>query len=113
MVDIEPDEYVKIAELSEIPENERLYLEIGGNPVVVINLSGKLYAFGDVCTHDNGPLGDGEVDEFQIKCPRHGALFDIRTGKSIRGPAFHDIPVYPVKIENDIVYIEIPKQSPD
>lgn len=104
--------FVKVADISEVPENERLYLEISGKPVVIMNLSGNIYAFGDVCTHDNGPLGDGEIDGYEIVCPRHGARFDIQTGKAVRGPAFHDIPTYPVRIENGSILVGIPKEPP-
>lgn len=105
--------FIKIAEVSEIPENSRIFLEISGIPVVVVNLSGNIHVFGDVCTHDNGPLGDGDLDGYEIKCPRHGARFDIRTGKAIQGPAFHDIPVFPVRIENDSIFLGIPKHPPE
>ncbi len=109
---MEKHNFIKVADLSEVPENERLYMEISGKPIVLINLSGVVYAFGDVCTHDNGPLGDGEIDGYEIVCPRHGARFDIRTGKATRAPAFRDIPTFPVKIEDGSIMIGIPKEPP-
>lgn len=99
--------FLKIATLDEIPVGERLFLEINNEPIVVLNLGGTLFAVGDVCTHDQGPLGDGEIDGYQIVCPRHGARFDVRTGKALTLPAVVDIPVYPIRIEGNEVYIGI------
>jgi len=106
---MEDIEFIEIAEEGELPVNERLFLEIAGQPIVIFNLAGNLYAIGDVCTHDNGPLGEGEVVGFDISCPRHGGRFDIRTGKATRSPAFRDIPAYPVKIENGKIFLGIKK----
>ncbi|WP_299028182.1 non-heme iron oxygenase ferredoxin subunit [uncultured Thermanaerothrix sp.] len=99
--------FLKIATLDEIPVGERLFLEINNEPIVVLNLGGTLFAIGDVCTHDEGPLGDGEIEGYQIVCPRHGARFDIQTGKALTLPAVVDIPVYPVRVEGNEVYIGI------
>jgi 3-phenylpropionate/trans-cinnamate dioxygenase ferredoxin component len=68
-----------------------------------------LFALGDVCSHDNGPVGDGEIEDEQIICPRHGARFDIRTGKVKSLPALLDIPSYPVRVELGMIQIGIPK----
>jgi 3-phenylpropionate/trans-cinnamate dioxygenase ferredoxin subunit len=57
-------------------------------------------------------VGDGELDGFEVICPRHGARFDIRTGKATKAPAFSDIPSYPVKIDDGTIYIGIKKQPP-
>ncbi|MDT8896825.1 non-heme iron oxygenase ferredoxin subunit [Thermanaerothrix sp. 4228-RoL] len=99
--------FLKVATRDEIPVGERLFLEINNEPIVIINLAGTFFAVGDVCTHDEGPLGDGEIDGYQIICPRHGARFDLRTGKALTLPAVVDIPVYPVRIEGNDVFIGI------
>ncbi len=99
--------FLKVATQDEIPVGERLFLEINDEPIVIINLAGTLFAIGDVCTHDEGPLGDGEIEDHQIICPRHGARFDLRTGKALTLPAVVDIPVYPVRIEGNDVFIGI------
>jgi 3-phenylpropionate/trans-cinnamate dioxygenase ferredoxin subunit len=107
MTELANTRYVEVALEEEIPLNERLFLDIDGKPVVIINLAGKLFAVGDVCTHDNGPVGEGELDGYEIICPRHGARFDIRSGKATRAPAFTDIPYFPVKVEDGKVFLEI------
>lgn len=95
---------------ADLNNGERLFVEIDNRPIVVFNLAGQYYAIGDVCTHDEGPLGDGMLEGFNIICPRHGAEFDIRTGKVVQLPAVVDIPAYPVKIINGNLMIGIPKE---
>lgn len=107
MLETNKGHFVEVALEAELPVNERLFIDIDGKPVVIINLAGKLFAVGDVCTHDNGPVGDGELDGYELICPRHGARFDIRSGKATKAPAFTDIPSFPVKVESGKVYIEI------
>lgn len=102
-------EFVEIAPASELPSGERLFVEIADRPIVIFNIAGQLYAIGDVCTHDDGPLGEGELEGYNIVCPRHGAEFDVRTGKVMQMPAVVDIPAYPVKVEDGNILIGIPK----
>lgn len=102
-------EFVEIAPASELPNGERLFLEIEGKAIVIFNIAGQFFAIGDVCTHDDGPLGDGDLDGFNIVCPRHGAEFDVRTGKVVQMPAVVDIPAYPVKVVDGMIQVGIPK----
>ncbi len=96
--DLTKYEFVQIIEASEIQPGERILIEVDEQPIAVFNVDGKFYAIGDVCTHDDGPLGDGELEGFQIICPRHGARFDIRNGKAMALPAVIDTPWYPVRV---------------
>jgi 3-phenylpropionate/trans-cinnamate dioxygenase ferredoxin subunit len=106
------DEYrfYSVATVEEIAPGERLFIEIGATPIVLLNAEGSLYAIGDICTHDNGPLGDGEIDGCDIICPRHGARFDVRTGEVLSLPAVLDAPVYPVRVVDGNVEIGIHKK---
>lgn len=101
--------FVELASETDLQNGERLFAEVGGIPIVVFNIAGKLFAIGDVCTHDNGPLGDGLVDGNNIVCPRHGAEFDIQTGKALSLPAVVDIPAYPVRVVGGKIEVGIPK----
>ena len=85
-------------------------MEIEGLPIVIFNIAGQFFAIGDVCSHDNGPLGDGMIDGNLVVCPRHGAEFDIRTGKAVTLPAVVDIPAYPVRVVDGKIEIGIPKE---
>lgn len=101
--------YLEIAPASELPNGERLFVDIGDTPVVIFNIAGEYFAIGDVCTHDDGPLGDGDIEEHNVICPRHGAQFDVRSGKAITMPAVVDIPAYPVQVQAGKIFIGIPK----
>jgi 3-phenylpropionate/trans-cinnamate dioxygenase ferredoxin subunit len=101
-------EYIPIGSVEELNEGERLFIEIDGKPIMVINLHGEYFAIRDVCSHDDGPVGEGNLEGYEIICPRHGARFDIRTGKVIALPAFVDIPAYPIRIVGDQIEIGIP-----
>jgi 3-phenylpropionate/trans-cinnamate dioxygenase ferredoxin subunit len=103
-------EFIPIVPVDQLPAGERLFVEVEGKQIVIFNLAGELFAIGDVCTHDNGPLGDGEVEEHEVICPRHGARFDIRTGKATSLPAVVDIPAYPLRIRERKIEIGIPKE---
>jgi len=102
-------EFVPVAKLKELPNGERLFIEIDDHPIVVFNIAGGIFAIGDVCSHDEGPLGEGVVEGFEVVCPRHGARFDIRTGKVLSLPAFIDIPAYPVRVEGEEILVGIPR----
>ena len=70
-------EFVQIAPIDDLPTGERLFVEVDDKQIVLFNLAGNIYALGDVCSHDDGPVGEGEIDGHEIICPRHGARFDI------------------------------------
>ena len=98
-------EFVAVAKLDEIEEGQVKVVRAGDVPIGLTKVEGELFAFADVCTHDDGPVAEGELDEYIIECPRHGAKFDIRTGKVRQLPAVTPIPVYAVKVEGDTVWV--------
>lgn len=102
-------EFVEIGGVEELPSGERLFIEIDDQPIVVFNVAGKVFAIGDVCSHDNGPLGEGDLEGEEVICPRHGARFDLRSGKALALPAVEDIPAYPVRVVGGRIEIGIPR----
>ncbi|GAB4453172.1 MAG: non-heme iron oxygenase ferredoxin subunit [Anaerolineales bacterium] len=104
-------EFVEIAPASELPNGERLFVEIEGKSIVIFNIAGQFFAIGDICTHDDGPLGDGDLEGYNIVCPRHGAEFDVRTGKVMQMPAVVDIPAYPVKVVDGMIQVGMPVEK--
>ena len=102
-------EYVEIAPASELPNGERLFVDLGDRPIVIFNIAGQFFAIGDVCSHDDGPLGDGMIEGYNVVCPRHGAEFDLRTGQAVQMPAVVDIPAYPVQVRDATIFVGIPK----
>ena len=103
-------DFVEIAPASELPNGDRLFVDVADRPIVIFNIAGQVFAIGDVCTHDDGPLGDGALEGFNIVCPRHGAEFDVRTGKVMQMPAVVDIPAYPVRVMDGMIQVGIPKE---
>lgn len=103
------NKYIPITREEAIPPGSRLHFELSEESVILFNIGGEYYCIADLCTHDGGPLEDGELFECQIECPRHGARFDIRTGKVTRLPATDPIPTYPVMVEDGVVYVEQPE----
>ena len=103
-------DFMEIAPVSELPNGERLFVDVGDLPIVIFNIAGQFFAIGDVCTHDDGPLGDGDVEGYNIVCPRHGGEFDIRTGKVLQMPAVVDIPAYPVRVVDGMIQVGLPRE---
>jgi 3-phenylpropionate/trans-cinnamate dioxygenase ferredoxin subunit len=89
----------------DLPAGERLFIEFGDYPIVILNIAGEFFAIADVCTHDNGPLGEGEIEDHEIICPRHGARFDIRTGDVQALPAVKSVPSFPVRVRQGMIEI--------
>ncbi len=103
-------EFIEIASALELPNGERLFVDVGNKPIVIFNIANQLFAIGDVCTHDDGPLGDGALEGNNIVCPRHGAEFDVRNGQAMQMPAVIDIPAYPVQVRDGKIFVGIPKE---
>lgn len=103
------ENFVKAAEVDQLPNGERLLVEIDGVRIAVFHVNGEHYAIEDVCTHDGGPLVEGEVlNGCEVQCPRHGARFDIRTGAALSMPAFEPTQTYEVRIEDGSIWVERP-----
>jgi 3-phenylpropionate/trans-cinnamate dioxygenase ferredoxin subunit len=108
------EKYVPVAKTSDIAPGTVQVFEVDGRAVGVAHVDGKFYAFADVCTHDGGPVAEGELDGCQIECPRHGARFDITTGAVLSMPAVTPLPVYDLKIENDQILVSrLPAKGDD
>jgi 3-phenylpropionate/trans-cinnamate dioxygenase ferredoxin subunit len=77
--------------------------------ILVVNCEGQLYAIEDRCSHDDGDLAEGELypDRCAIECPRHGALFDLKTGKPLTLPAYQAVETFPVKVDGDTITLEV------
>ena len=100
-------QFVPVCKVTELPEMGKLVVEVEDRLVALFHVSGTFWALDDVCTHDGGPLAEGELEDHTIACPRHGAKFDIRTGKALTMPATRDTVAHEVKVEGDQVWIRI------
>jgi len=100
-------EFIKVAGCSEIPLGGKLLAEVDGRMIAVFNYEGTFYAIDDVCTHDGGPLAEGELHGCEIECPRHGARFDIRDGRALCFPAIEPVPTHQVEVREENVFVAI------
>lgn len=100
-------DFVKIARTEDVPAGQVKIYQVDGRQIALCNVDGEFFAIDDVCTHDQGPLGEGELDGYQIECPRHGARFDVKTGRALTLPAVMPVKVYPVRVEGDDIEVEV------
>ncbi|AFV75193.1 Rieske 2Fe-2S domain-containing protein [Thermus oshimai] len=99
--------WTPVARLSEFREG-RLVVRRPEHkrPILLLHTGEEVFALEDLCTHDDGPLHEGEVEEGAIVCPRHGARFDLRTGRGTL-PAPRPVKVFPVRVEGEVVYLDL------
>ena len=99
-----------VGRVEEIPPGEVKIVRAGELAIGVYNLNGEYYAIEDRCSHDDGPLaeGDFEPDEGVAICPRHGSRFDIRTGRPLTLPAYVPVETFEVRVEDGVVKVVVP-----
>jgi 3-phenylpropionate/trans-cinnamate dioxygenase ferredoxin component len=100
-------QFVAVAKVSEVPRQSIKCVEVAGKRIALFNLGGEFYALADECTHEGGPLSEGEIRGGEVECPLHGARFDIKSGKVTLDPAADDVARYNVRVSGDSVEIEI------
>lgn len=100
---------VEVCPLEELPPGSMKVVVAGSILVGVYNCDGDLFALEDRCSHDDGPLveGEWEPDRCVVVCPRHGATFDIRSGRPLTLPAYEPVETYPVRVEDGIVKVDV------
>lgn len=99
-----PD-FQRIAAVSEIPPGGRVSAIFDDRAILVVRVLDQFFAIEDVCSHDGQPLTDGPLNGCEITCPRHGARFDVKTGKPLCMPATSPIPRFAVKVENGEIFV--------
>jgi 3-phenylpropionate/trans-cinnamate dioxygenase ferredoxin subunit len=103
---------IAAARLSQLPRGGATRVVLDGEPVAIVRCEdGTVHAIGDVCTHANVSLTEGEVEDCTIECWLHGSRFDLRTGRPLALPAIRPVPVYPVTIDGDEVFVDVTKES--
>lgn len=104
----------RLCAVSELPEGVARVFEAGGHRIAVARSGRTVFALEDRCSHDDGELGEGEVrglspEGGEIECPRHGARFEISTGRATRMPAVAPVETFPARIDGDVVVVDLPE----
>ena len=99
--------WVKVARAADVAEGRATVVTANGQRLALARVGGQVYAVQDLCTHDGGPLGEGEIVDHSIECPRHGARFDVKSGAVVTVPAVVPVKTFPVKVAGDEVLVEI------
>lgn len=100
--------WTKVADASALAVGSATVVEAAGRRIALCNTGEGFHAIDDICTHDGGSLDQGTLDGFAIECPRHGARFDVRTGKVLALPAVRPVRAYPTRVTAGSVEVEVP-----
>ena len=102
-------EIIDICPVSELPPGAMRLVEWEDLEIAVVNCAGTIYAIEDRCSHDDGPLVEGQLhqDDCTIECPRHGSLFDLRTGVPKTLPAYEPVDTFPVTVDDGVIRVEV------
>ena len=96
-----------VGKATDIPPERVALFSVGDHEVAVCNVGGAFYAIDNLCTHDGGPLEQGELEGNEIECPRHGARFDVRTGQATQLPAFEPVQRHAVRVEGENLQVGV------
>lgn len=100
-------EFFRVAGKNDLEDGANRLIEVDERLVILSRIGNDYFCIDDVCTHDGGTLSDGKFEGCEIECPRHGAKFDVRTGKAMCMPATQDTTAHEVKIDGDDVMVKI------
>ncbi len=99
---------VHLADLSDVEVGRAIVVEVNGLRLALCRPApDEVYALDDTCSHAKASLGEGELCGYELECPRHGALFDVRTGEALTLPATKPVKTYPVAVEDGKVFVEL------
>src|SRR5919206_4683570 len=101
------EDFVKVADVKDIQPSQMKEVEVNGQNICLVNVDGKYYAIGSICTHEGGPLADGTLEGYEVECPWHNSKFDVRTGEVTSPPASEPEPSYEIKVDGNSILIKM------
>ena len=101
-------DFITVADIGDIAPGRVKVVEVDDRRIALCNVDGEFFAIDDVCTHDGGSLDQGELCDNVIECPRHGARFDVRTGKVLALPAVKPLNTHPLRVEGTQIEVALP-----
>ena len=97
-------DFVKVADLSEIPPGDMIVVDVGEDQVLLVNVEGTVHACDDICSHSYASLSEGDLSGAEVQCPLHGATFNVATGEALTPPASESIRTFQIRVEgNDVL----------
>ncbi|HSF52012.1 MAG TPA: Rieske 2Fe-2S domain-containing protein [Nitrososphaeraceae archaeon] len=102
----ENKDFVKVADTTDIQPSHMKEVQVAGESICIVNVEGKYYAIGNICTHEGGPLADGTLVGYEVECPWHASKFDVRTGEVKEPPASEPEPVYQIKVDGNNILLK-------
>ena len=99
--------YIKVAKLSELEPDAPHRVQVNGTAVVLVRVADEVFAVSDTCTHEDAELSGGFIEDCSIECPRHGALFDLKTGEALTLPAVKPLQTFPVRVDGTSVLVGV------
>ena len=100
-------DFVKVAKTSEIESGQARLINVKDKQIALFNVHGEFFALDNACTHDEGPLAEGDISGHEVICPLHGAKFDIRTGEVLGPPAYEPVARYAVRVTGTDIEVEV------
>jgi 3-phenylpropionate/trans-cinnamate dioxygenase ferredoxin component len=100
-------DYVRACAVDALADESAISVELDGVPVCIAKSEGEVFAISDICSHADIPLSEGDVGEGTVECWLHGSRFDLRSGRPTGLPATQPVPIYPVKIDGDEIYVAV------
>lgn len=102
---------IRVSALADLPDGRGVRVDVGEHRVALFRIGSDVYAIGDLCTHAEASLAEGEVWDGSVECPRHGAEFDLRTGAPGALPATRPVDVYAADVEDGVVFLHLEEAS--
>ena len=99
--------FVTVAKVCDFDDQLAKCIEVAGKSIALFKLGDEFFVIDDTCTHQGGPLSEGNIEGDEIECPWHGAHFNIRSGKVILDPAEEDVSTYDVRLSGDVIEIDV------
>ena len=99
--------FIKVAKTTDIHPGQGTLVEVGDKQIALFNIDGSFYAIDDTCSHQGGPLSEGDLDGTKIMCPWHGATFDVTTGDTLGPPARTNVTTYKVRVKGSDIEVAV------
>lgn len=101
---------IEVGREEDVPPGRAIRVWVNDEPVGIYNVDGEFFAIGDICTHQDFSLSDGElIEDHTVECALHGSRFDLRTGEALEMPATGAVPTYPIWVEDGVLKLEAPE----